>query len=146
MSNTCLLELPLEIRSQIYNYVFHSSQSLTHCRSRAIDKECLNARLSSETDCGCGAGLSTANRQLYYETRTLFYSCAYFKLVNPIACLRFLECIGLHAMDIEKLSITHEYQSYDVTFLEKALRPFTSSQNLRFLRARISAVGRFSKV
>jgi hypothetical protein len=82
--STSLLKLPLELRQQIYNLVFHDNP--------AHGDPCWNSWLKQ--GCQCGGGLSATNCQLYREVRALVYRHRRFTFSNPERCLSFLKQIG----------------------------------------------------
>lgn len=82
-----LLNLPLETRQDIYDYVFHS----VGCNETG--------------GCHCGDNLSIVNRQLYQEARPLVYKYAKPRLLDVESCLRFLRDIKDNVVYIKYLSI-----------------------------------------
>jgi len=82
-----LLNLPLELRLQIYGYIFHSTE------------------YNEIGGCHCGDGLSTSSRQLYQETRPLVYKYAKPRFLDVDSCLRFLRDINDNTVYIKSLSI-----------------------------------------
>ena len=73
------------------------------------------------------------NRQLYDETRVLFYNCARFVFQNPKSCINFLTRIGEHSMHLSTLAITYRdvyAQSFLLRDVFNKLKNTTKLRNL----------------
>lgn len=86
-THPALLSLPLEIRQDIYDYVFHS------------------VRCNETGGCHCGDNLSISNRQLYAEARPLVYKHAKPRFLDVESCIRFLRDIKDNVIYIKSISI-----------------------------------------
>ncbi len=127
-----LLRIPLELRQQVYDYVFHD---------QPINRgpcDVVHDRLGN-TGCHCGEGLSCTSAQLYEETRPRFFKSARFVFKSAEACLFYVCRVGAIAAKIGSLEIACPDAYFHRSF--RTLFPtFISGSSLRSLHLKFEAM------
>ncbi|KAF4630933.1 hypothetical protein G7Y89_g7205 [Cudoniella acicularis] len=115
--------IPLEIRLQIYDYIFHVDSF--KCGPMGI------------MGCHCGEELSRTNRQIYAECRPLYYNRARFVLRDPTKCIKFLDSIGQNIEHLRDLGLRLKNNYSDSALLRNVFERFPLGSNLRHLQLNI---------
>jgi len=123
-----LSQLPVELREQIYSYIFHDHINNQYCKDFHLGLGNLG--------CRCGKGLSRSNYLLYNETRQRYYRCARFVFTTPEACKRFLG-IGRITKFMGNLSIAYREEYAQSSLLRPIFNDLVFSSCLQSLHIRI---------
>lgn len=116
--------LPTELKQQIYDNLFHlPSESARPC-------EIVDYWTKQNTGCRCGENFSMVSRDIYKNTRALFYNCASFVFLTPALCQRFVETIGRHCLEVGSLEITYTNTVYESSLLQAIFEPLRPSNKL----------------
>ncbi|KAH6679438.1 hypothetical protein B0J14DRAFT_580756 [Halenospora varia] len=119
------LGIPLELRLQIYNYLFHEDI-----------KNCLPNQVMG---CHCGEQITRINRQVYRESRPIYYQRGRFVLSRPEECLKFLNAVGDNIIYLRDLGIQLTDGYVDSMVLLQALGKFSTAGNLSHLQIDIQS-------
>ncbi|EPE26672.1 hypothetical protein GLAREA_02585 [Glarea lozoyensis ATCC 20868] len=95
------LPFPSELRSQIYENIFHSRPST-----------CPTAIADATRGCRCGEGLSRTSKQFYLECRHLHFRRATFNFRSANACEKFLKAIGANIGHLGAVAIGFDTHSH----------------------------------
>ena len=134
-----LLGLPLELRFQIYNLIFHTPTESIAKRPCEVIKF-VNPDRGSE-GCRCGQNLCVVSIQIYEETREKFYNCAAFIIPSPTACSKFMEAIGHLYLEVGALDITYTNSVSESSLLQDIFEPLRRSTKLLHLTLNIKSRG-----
>lgn len=132
-SRATLLALPLELKQQIYSELFHlPTESTRPC-------ETIDYWTKRNTGCRCGEKFSIVSKEIYKDTRALFYNCANFVFMTPEACQRFIPSIGAYCLEVGSLEITYTNTVHESSLLQVIFEPFRASRMLVHLALHVRA-------
>lgn len=80
-----------------------------------------------------------ASKELYQDTRSLFYNSASFVFRAPMACKSFVEAIGHHCLEVGSLELSYQNDIYESSLLQSIFDPLKTSTKLFHLYLRIEA-------
>ncbi|KAH8684559.1 hypothetical protein BGZ60DRAFT_397827 [Tricladium varicosporioides] len=123
--NRSFLGIPLELRLQIYDYFFHEDI-----------KNCLPNQVMG---CHCGEPVTRISRQIYRESRPIYYQRGRFVLRRSEKCFKFLNAIGNNIINLRDfgIQITNDY--VECMNVLRALDKFSIAGHLSHLQINIQS-------
>jgi hypothetical protein len=114
-----LLNIPPEIRLRIFDHLFHMKTF--------VPRTILNKEI---TDCRCGGNLSITNRQLYNETRHIYFRNTNICLRSPLILETWLGRIRPNIMrELQILSLQMDNTFLDASILGRMLKKLQENGN-----------------